>query len=231
MGQLIDLTGKIFGRLKVLSIDSRKNKLIFWLCECECGNKKSIPGQPLKEGKTRSCGCFKKEEDIRRNIKHNMSLSSEYGIWRAMVQRCTNKKDKSYKNYGGRGIIVCERWLIFDNFYEDMGNRPSNWSIDRIDNNKGYSKDNCKWVNRSDQQLNKRRSKNKTSIFTGVSLDKPRNKWVAYFHPPGLKRIYLGRFENEFEAAEKTTEAYYNYHGKFPPEFKPVPIPERLKCI
>jgi len=163
--------------------------------------------------------------------KHNMSLSSEYRIWHAMIQRCTNKKDKSYKNYGGRGINVCERWLIFVNFYADMGDRPFNWSIDRIDNNKGYCKDNCRWANRSDQQLNKRRNKNKTSVFTGVSFDKPRNKWVAYFHPPYLKRIYLGRFESELDAAEKTTEYYYNYHGKFPPEFKPAPIPERLKCI
>lgn len=119
--------------------------------ECSyCGN--NVVKEPSKAKSAISCGCMQKP--------HSMCYSSEYGTYYAMKQRCLNPNNQAYDNYGGRGIKVCERWVeSFINFYEDMGPRPSkNHSIDRIDNDSGYSPDNCEWVIRSVQNRNHRRN-------------------------------------------------------------------------
>lgn len=90
------------------------------------------------------------------NLKHGMRKTKIYGVWTAMISRCRNKNNKAYKNYGGRGISVCDEWLLFENFYRDMGESPENKTLDRIDNNKNYSKENCKWSTISEQAKNKR---------------------------------------------------------------------------
>jgi hypothetical protein len=132
---------------------------------CECGTDALIPfGQ---WGVTRSCGCLKRETTIARSTKHGMADSSEYDIWAAMIQRATNPKNARYADYGGRGIGVCERWLEFANFYADMGPRPDGRSLDRTDNDRGYSPENCRWATASEQRLNRRPQQLKTHCKYG----------------------------------------------------------------
>ena len=162
MGTELDFIGKKFGRLLVECADKQKNSrgdnIIVYQCLCECGNRKVIARSSLKSGLTNSCGCLKKELARKTHTTHNMSSSREYRIWSGMIKRCTNKNSKAYKNYGGRGITVDPSWLKFENFYNDMGKAPLDYSIERIDVNKGYYKKNCKWIPSIDQGRNKRNS-------------------------------------------------------------------------
>lgn len=153
----LDLTGKRFGRLVVTSFSETRlyggHKRRFWNCVCDCGSSIEVLGLSLPSGNTKSCGCFKDDKQL----KHGMSNSPEYRIWAGMWQRCSNPDNDRYVDYGGRGITVCDRWQSFDLFYLDMGHRPSSeYSIDRIDNERGYAPSNCKWSTRSEQQNNKR---------------------------------------------------------------------------
>lgn len=173
MSVLIDLTGQRFGKLSVMN---RANNTMTgqtrWDCRCDCGNKKIINGSDLKSGKTRSCGCFQKETIKNINTIHGHKQrgkgSKIYVAWRSMLDRCNDSKNKRYKDYGERGITVCDRWNTkrggcFKNFLEDMGEPPTHkHQIDRIDNNKlinGYSPKNCRWVLPKENCRNKRNNK------------------------------------------------------------------------
>jgi hypothetical protein len=127
-----------------------------------------------------------------------MHLSPEYTAWRHMIDRCKNIKNKHFDDYGGRGITVCERWHnSFENFYADMGPRPSQkHSIDRIDNNCGYEPSNCRWATATTQALNKRKQMRNTSGYPGVWYSETERKWKAYI---GIhrKRINLGTFSDK----------------------------------
>jgi len=152
-----DLSGKRFGRLVVVERKGHNlHGVILWLCQCDCGKHWIVRTDHLRSGKTRSCGCLYSE---RNNYKK--SRTKEYRAWRNMIQRCTNPQHRDYKDYGGRGITVCERWLReFDMFMEDMGTAPSKeLSLDRINNDLGYSPENCKWSTAKEQANNKRNSK------------------------------------------------------------------------
>ena len=159
MGKMIDLTGQRFGKLTVLSIDSTKNKYIYWVCKCSCGNIKSIIGASLKKGHSTSCGCYAIERSKLLNSTHGMAKTRVYKSWQKMHERCENINSDAYYQYGGRGISVCTRWKSFENFLEDMGDRPAEMSLDRINYSGNYEPSNCRWAT-STQQNNNMRSNN-----------------------------------------------------------------------
>lgn len=160
----VDLTGKRFGRLTVLEfVPNGKNGNSYWKCRCDCGNEPIINGGLLKLGHTKSCGCLNREEKTKRIIKqsttHNSSRTRLYNIWKKMKQRCYNSNHTYYRDYGGRGILMCDEWkndfVAFRDWAMENG-YADELTIDRIDNNKGYSSDNCRWVDKKSQQRNKR---------------------------------------------------------------------------
>lgn len=160
MSARIDITGQRFGRLIALNNASRSAQGMIWLCLCDCGNKTSVHAKYLKAGNTKSCGCWDREAVRRRNYKHGYRTREKshplYNTWQNIHRRCSNKRAPDYKNYGGRGITVCEQWQDFERFLSDMGERPAGCSIDRIDNDQGYFPSNCRWATHSQQMKNRR---------------------------------------------------------------------------
>lgn len=161
---------KKYGRLTLLTC--LEGRYITWKCICDCGNEVKVRASCLASGNTKSCGCLQKDAvsktgKINKGNKHRqthgMTKTPEYDAWRHMKDRCSNPNVKNYKNYGERGIIICQRWLnSFENFLEDMGPKPFPkilYSLDRIDNDGNYEPGNCKWSTRSQQQRNRRNSK------------------------------------------------------------------------
>jgi len=206
-----DLTGKRYSRLVVVKeIKKRKNEKIFWECLCDCGNKTNVQSYHLKSGKIKSCGCLRQETVSLLNKTHGMSNTYEHGVWRTMIERCYNKKAINYKNYGARGITVCDRWLTsFENFIQDMGIRPStNHQIDRINNNKSYNLKNCKWSTRVEQCINRRIRSNNKSGKTGVWSCG--DKWKASI-TINKRRINLGTFKNKKQAILSRIDAEKKY--------------------
>lgn len=160
----VDIVGKKFNRLTVISeYDKRTNAgKVQFLCKCDCGNIIIAVGSKIKSGYTKSCRCLNKEKtsELGKSYIHKMAGTSIYTIWSSMKSRCHHIKSDSYGNYGGRGIIVCERWRnSFENFFQDMGHRPNDkYSLERINNDGNYEPENCKWATRQEQELNKRNS-------------------------------------------------------------------------
>lgn len=205
MRRVFDLTGHRFGRLTVqrrdLSAPTGRGTLAKWVCICDCGNNKIVIGRYLRIGITSSCGCLHKERLSAMNRTHGKSATPEYHAWHDMGRRCYNHKNQHYKDYGGRGISVCEQWRnSFETFLQDVGLRPTNkHTLDRIDNDGNYQPGNVRWATQKEQSANKRYRRSNTGI-TGV-------RFIGHAYEVMLARRYIGRFSTLEEAIEARKRA------------------------
>lgn len=156
-----DLTGQTFHRLTVIEKNNNMVKPgVYWNCKCSCGNIIAAMSHPLTSGRTKSCGCLARETTKKRSITHGMSYTREYNIWNSMIVRCEDPNSAAFKNYGGRGITICDEWRYdFAAFYNHIGKRPSpKHSVDRINNNGNYEPGNVRWATEREQHNNTRRN-------------------------------------------------------------------------
>ncbi len=165
----IDLTGKRFNRwtvLRFMAVESGKSR---WLCRCDCGAERKVAGTMLTRNRSKSCGCWRAEAMGNTARRHGKTYSPTWKSWQAMHARCNYQCVNGYERYGGRGISVCERWKVFENFLADMGERPEGMTLDRIDSNRNYEPGNCKWSTRSEQQRNRRPWRRRTRAEIALS--------------------------------------------------------------
>ena len=199
MTKFQDITGQKFDKLLVIS-KSHSNNGVFWLCKCDCGNSKIVFSGHLKGNGPKSCGCVRKKKSIIIDgASEGFTKHDLYQTWVDINHRCYSKKDKAYKNYGGRGIIMCDSWRnSIKCFIEDMGNKPTpDHSIDRIENNGNYTKENCKWST-STEQNNNRRDTSDRFIVNGIA--KTINEWEIQMNLSGKtirSRIIRGWSEED----------------------------------
>lgn len=196
----LDLLGKNFGRWTVVEkIKSSNKSYTMWKCQCICGNMGSVITHNLLSGESKSCGCLHKEVSTilgKARKTHGKRKSRTYSTWQGMIQRCYNPKTIGFEYWGGRGIRVCDKWLKFEGFYEDMGEKPPKLTLDRIDNDKSYCKENCRWACYSTQTRN-RRPFGKSHNFIGVYAAGRRWKSSIWYNK---KSRHIGTFDTELEA-------------------------------
>lgn len=178
-------------RLSFVGPSANKSKAYYL---CACGNTVERYRSNVESGKTRSCGCLRREVTIKRFTKHGMTDSPEFGVWSGMLERCSNPNCKSYPDYGGRGISVCDRWReSFANFYADMGPRPAGtYTIERVNVDGNYEPSNCCWMLKSEQSRNRRDS---VYLTTSDGRSKHRLEWETETGIPWettRRRIYYG---------------------------------------
>ncbi len=215
--------GNKYGRLTVVEYDGWKDKRTYWLCRCSCGNMISVQAGRLRYSLTKSCGCLHKDLLVSRNYRHGdcKNKNSMYRLWAGMKDRCLRKNCEAYKNYGGRGITVCSRWTLYENFREDMYDMyiqhikeygRKNTTINRIDNNGNYELSNCCFATRLEQAQNKRPRKNKARLnYNEYPFDEIKigDLFLIEVIPQYLKlaqscicchvRLYKNRFNKEFK--------------------------------
>lgn len=201
MSKLIDLTGLRFGGTVVVSRAENTASQLRWLCMCDCGRNHIAYGGNLRSGKTKSCGCLRRHNAV----THDMSRTSTYGSWQAMKARCSNPNKPQFKDYGGRGISYDPKWESFEGFLADMGKAPKDYSIDRIDNNSGYYKENCRWTDDKIQARNRRTTyltvDDATIILTMRQANIPRKQVAQMF---GISGATVQKIEHRRTWVEAT---------------------------
>lgn len=185
--------------------------------KCDCGIEKVREITNIIKGRSKSCGCYRAEQTSKNSTKHGRRFDKIYIIWRSMVNRCSNASDTNYKHYGARGIQVCDRWNMskggsFENFLEDMGEIPDGMTLDRIDVNGNYCKENCRWTSYIEQNYNQRIKKSNKTGITGVWYSERDGKYIAYI-TKNKKRIFLGSFVDIEDARKVRMEAELEYYG------------------
>lgn len=211
--------GNKYGRLTIVREGKRlltKNRNIrILLCRCDCGNRTLVPVRDynLTSGNTTSCGCYGMES----RVTHGKSDSRTYRIWEGMKRRCRPDLAEDFPYHAGKGITYDPRWEIFENFLDDMGEAPEGLTLDRINPNGNYQKDNCRWADNSLQGYNKGFDPNNTSGKTGVSFYTNQKKWSAEIHVKG-EHIRLGMFDDFNDAVKARKDAEMKYYGFFKPE-------------
>ena len=223
MTQKLDIkVGEEYYRLTIIEEITSGKSIRRFRCMCDCGNITDVNLVDIRSGNTKSCGCLKKENDAK-GI-HNMSDTRMYGIWKAMKRRCYNKNTVNYCNYGGRGIYVCDAWRdSFKDFYDWSinNNYHKTLSIDRIDNNDGYTPFNCAWSTYEEQATNRRVSKSNSSGYTGVYFREnfKSNQWESQVTSKG-KTYQVGCFDS-VEAAVSARNAFITKNN-FPHKLQEV---------
>ncbi len=207
----VDYTGLVHGRLTLLKDVGSKNGSRMWLSQCECGNLHVVQASAVAYGNILSCGCLFTENVKAANTTHGMSRTREYSTYNGMLARCYNENSEKYEIYGKRGIVVCDEWLeSFSNFYRDMGDKPEGLTLERIDVNGNYCKENCFWDTPTEQAYNQRRRKDNKSGRVGVS-DKS-GFWIAQIWK-GRKQYDLGKFKTYEEALAAREAAEIEHYG------------------
>lgn len=212
MGKFKDLTGKTFGNFTALEYLGQKvqpsgKRKSLWLCECVCGKTKELTSDTFTGSIVKSCGCIAPKS----KVTHGKSKTPTYKIYKQMISRCYNTKDIGYPTYGGAGITVHPFWLeSFENFLEDMGERPENTSLNRINGAKLYSKENCEWATFSVQAYDQKMRCTNKSGATGVRQI-PSGKWVAEIDCK--RRYYLGAYSTFEEAVGARKKAEIELFG------------------
>ena len=200
MPRLVDRTGQRFGKLVVIGQAGRDAlKKVLWKCQCDCGNQTIVVSGSLVTGNTTSCGCYLKEVVT----KHGGWNKGSYNTWRAMIRRCTNPKDKDYQRYGAKGISVCQELMDYPKFVADMGEPEGDETLDRIDPNGNYCKENFRWAGVQTQNRNTKIRPNNTTGVTGVSA--VGKKFMAKI-TVGKKAFYSKCFPTIEEAAQARKE-------------------------
>lgn len=213
------LPGEKYGRLTTISFSNRKttggHTIRSWECLCDCGKVSYADSGSLTSGHTQSCGCYKSEIVVARNTTHGQIRQPAYNSWRAMRERCYNPNSTAYTNYGGKGVVVCDRWRGdegFQNFLEDMGERPEGMSINRINGAKIYSKETCEWATNSLQGFDKGIRSSNTSGKTGINWDDKIQRWRTSIRKEG-QAYYLGVYRSFEEAAIVRNKAELEHYG------------------